>query len=323
MGIQDDSRTVVEEVENRYVSLLTNSGFKAVFGDRKNEDVVISVINALLPAHRRVKTIEYCQTELQGRMLESKEFRYDFMCRGEDGTAFIVEMQCYPDDYWFRRCVSYASRAYDRQNRKGEGYDVAPVYLIGLMGTPLRHDSPDEWRDRFVSEWTFMEKTSHELQDETIIIIFAELARFDRTLEQCKDDLERMLYVLKNTGRMKKVPESLKRKVFARILEACDRDNFSEEKRIQYDQDMYDELRRLGELATAKRIGREEGREEGLEEGRVKGREEGREEGLEKGREEGAKGARLEDARRLKELGVDLEIISKATGLSVETISDL
>ena len=299
MGIQDDSRTVVEEVENRYVSLLTNSGFKAVFGDRKNEDVVMSVINALLPAHRRVKTIEYCQTELQGRMLESKEFRYDFMCRGEDGTAFIVEMQCYPDDYWFRRCVSYASRAYDRQNRKGEGYDVAPVYLIGLMGTPLRHDSPDEWRDRFVSEWTFMEKTSHELQDETIIIIFAELARFDRTLEQCKDDLERMLYVLKNTGRMKKVPESLKRKVFARILEACDRDNFSEEKRIQYDQDMYDELRRLGELATAKRIGREEGREEG------------------------AKGARLEDARRLKELGVDLEIISKATGLSIETIREL
>jgi len=221
------------------------------------------------------------------------------MCRGEDGTAFIVEMQCYPDDYWFRRCVSYASRAYDRQNRKGEGYDVAPVYLIGLMGTPLRHDSPDEWRDRFVSEWTFMEKTSHELQDETIIIIFAELARFDRTLEQCKDDLERMLYVLKNTGRMKKVPESLKRKVFARILEACDRDNFSEEKRIQYDQDMYDELRRLGELATAKRIGREEGREEG------------------------AKGARLEDARRLKELGVDLEIISKATGLSIETIREL
>ena len=289
----------MEEVENRYVSLLTNSGFKAVFGDRKNEDVVISVINALLPAHRRVKTIEYCQTELQGRMLESKEFRYDFMCRGEDGTAFIVEMQCYPDDYWFRRCVSYASRAYDRQNRKGEGYDVAPVYLIGLMGTPLRHDSPDEWRDRFVSEWTFMEKTSHELQDETIIIIFAELARFDRTLEQCKDDLERMLYVLKNTGRMKKVPESLKRKVFARILEACDRDNFSEEKRIQYDQDMYDELRRLGELATAKRIGREEGREEG------------------------AKGARLEDARRLKELGVDLEIISKATGLSIETIREL
>ena len=289
----------MEEVENRYVSLLTNSGFKAVFGDRKNEDVVISVINALLPAHRRVKTIEYCQTELQGRMLESKEFRYDFMCRGEDGTAFIVEMQCYPDDYWFRRCVSYASRAYDRQNRKGEGYDVAPVYLIGLMGTPLRHDSPDEWRDRFVSEWTFMEKTSHELQDETIIIIFAELARFDRTLEQCKDDLERMLYVLKNTGRMKKVPESLKRKVFERIFEACDRDNFSEEKRIQYDQDMYDELRRLGELATAKRIGREEGREEG------------------------AKGARLENARRLKELGVDLEIISKATGLSIETIREL
>ena len=37
------------EVVQRYVSLLTNSGFKAVFGDRANKDVVMSVINILLP----------------------------------------------------------------------------------------------------------------------------------------------------------------------------------------------------------------------------------------------------------------------------------
>ena len=50
-----------------------------------------------------------------------------------------------------------------------------------------------------------------------------------------------------------------------------------------------------------------------------KGREEGRAEGLEKGREE----AKLEDARRLKELGVGVDIISQATGLSQETIESL
>ena len=49
-----------------YVNLLTNSGFKAVFGDRANKDVVISVINALLPAHRQVTDIDYGPTEHQG-----------------------------------------------------------------------------------------------------------------------------------------------------------------------------------------------------------------------------------------------------------------
>ena len=38
-----------------------------------------------------------------------------------------------------------------------------------------------------------METTSHELRDETIIIISAELARFCKTLEECGNDLERML----------------------------------------------------------------------------------------------------------------------------------
>ena len=123
-----------KELVQRYVSLLTNSGFKAVFGDRRNKDVVMSVINMLLPEGKQVRDIEYAPTEHQGPMLVSKEFQYDFMCKGTDGTAFIVEMQCYPENFWFRRCVSYASRAYDMQNRQGEEYDIAPVYLIGLMG---------------------------------------------------------------------------------------------------------------------------------------------------------------------------------------------
>ena len=42
----------MEETKNavvqRYVDLLSNGGFKAVFGDRNNKDVVISVINMLL-----------------------------------------------------------------------------------------------------------------------------------------------------------------------------------------------------------------------------------------------------------------------------------
>ena len=189
------------EVVQRYVSLLTNSGFKAVFGDRANKDVVMSVINILLPEGKQVDDITYLQTEYQGPTLESKEFQYDFMCQGMDGTAFIVEMQCYPNDYWFKRCVSYASRAYDMQNRKGEEYDVAPVYLIGLMGTEIRHYDETLWEQKYISEYTFREKETNELQDETIFIIFAELARFDKELAECENDLEKMLYIIKNGWR--------------------------------------------------------------------------------------------------------------------------
>ena len=304
-----------DEVVQRYVDLLTNSGFKAVFGDRANKDVVISVMNSFLPPHRHVTDIEYTTTEHQGQLLSNKEYRYDFMCRDADGVSFIVEMQCYPNDYWFQRCVSYASRAYDRQNRKGGEYNVPPVYLIGLMGVELAHSDSDTWTNRYISEYTFMETTSHELQNETIIIIFAELARFSKTLEECGNDLERMLYVIKNMGNLKNQPDSLRHEIFSRIFRACEIAMFDEGKRIQYDRDMYDEKRRMGELKTAEMIGLEKG----LEKGREEGREEGMAVGVEKGREEG----KLEAAAEFKQLGVSVEIISQATGLSVEAIEKL
>jgi hypothetical protein len=70
-------------------------------------------------------------------------------------------------------------------------------------------------------------------------------------------------------------------------------------------------------------MGREEGREMGREEGREIGREEGREIGREEGREEGAVNARLENARRMKEDGVDVALIRKYTDLSAEEIEQL
>ena len=113
------------KVVQRYVDILTNPGFKAVFGDVANKDAVMMIINEFLPAHRKVQHIEYLPTNHQGPVLSlNKEHQFDFMCRDSSGTVFIVEMQCYTEKSWFQRCVSYASRAYDRQSRKGEDYDV-------------------------------------------------------------------------------------------------------------------------------------------------------------------------------------------------------
>ena len=294
-------------VLQRYVNLLSNSGFKAVFGDRANKDVVMSVMNMLLPEGKRVRDIFYAPTEHQGQLETNKEFRYDFMCHGTDGSFFIVEVQNSPEKFWFKRCVSYASRVYDRQNRRGEEYVVPPVYLIGLMGIDVKHADPALWEGRYVSEYTFREKTTNELQDDTIFIIFAELRRFDKELSECGNDLEKMLYVIKNGWRLQNQPPELQDEIFARLLDACDIPRFSEDKRIKYDKDMYDERRRNGELAAA--------REEGIEEGMEKGMKQG----IEKGREE----ARKEDAVRLKELGVSVEIIARATGLDADVINSL
>ena len=294
-------------VVNRYVDILTNGGFKALFGDVNNKEAVMMIMNALLPEDRKVVEISYMPTEHQGPLPDNKEYHYDFMCRDKDGSVFIVEMQRYNERNWFRRCVSYAARAYDRQNVRGGGYDVPPVYLIGLMGTDIPHREPSKWDDRFVSEYTFREKFTGELLDETIIITFAELARFGKRCEDCRTDTDKMMYILKNMGNLRNRPLWLQREIYTKIFEACEIARFNEEKLIKYEKDMYDERRLYGELEAA----RDEGMEKGLAKGRTEGREEGRIATLK------------ETALKMLEISMPVETIISLTGLSAEEIETL
>ena len=66
----------------------------------------------------------------------------------------------------------------------------------------------------------------------------------------------------------------------------------------------------------------QEGQQRALKRGRKEGHKEGREEGLEIGREEGYK-EKLQTAANLKKLGVSVDIIAQATGLSVDEIEKL
>ena len=251
------------EVAQRYVDILTNAGFKAVFGDVANKDAVMMIINQFLPNNRKVEHIDYLPTNYQGPVLSlNKEHQYDFMCRDNSGALFIVEMQCYTEKGWFQRCVSYASRAYDRQSRRGKDYEIDPVYLIGLMGVPINHPDKDFWKDRYVSEYTFREKTTGDLLAETIFIIFAELAGFDKDLDDCVTAQDRMLFVLKNLGKLKSRPKWLQDEVYECIFRDCEISAFTEEKRIEYETEMNDEKRLNGMMRAKLEEGRSEERTE-------------------------------------------------------------
>ena len=286
--------------EQRYVDLLTNGGFKAFFGDENNKSEVMMLINTLLPPHRQIEHIDYRPTGLQGPLIgHSKEFQFDFVCRDASGAVFIVEMQRYREQSWFKRCVSYASRIYDRQNRTGFDYDVPPVYLIGLMGVDIPHPDTEYWRERYISEYTFREKNCHDLLDETIFIIFAELKRFHKREEECETLQDKLLYLLKNSGRMTQPPAWADEEHCKGILNAMEISDFSDIKRKQYDKDMYDERRRNGELAAA----REDGMEQGLAAGELAGMK--------------------ATARKLLEMGMPLEQVVEATGLDRSVVKSL
>lgn len=52
--------TVEREMNNsmqRYVDILSEAGFKAVFGEERNKDVLVDLLNIILPAGRTIREI--------------------------------------------------------------------------------------------------------------------------------------------------------------------------------------------------------------------------------------------------------------------------
>ena len=142
---------------------------------------------------------------------------------------------------------------------------------------------------------------------ETIIIIFAELTRFNKTLEECEDDLDKLCYIFKHGGKLNAQPDKLKSEKYDRIFKACEIAAFSEDKRTQYEHDMMEEREFNSKIKTAERKGKAEGRAEGKAEGKA----------------EGLKEQAIQSAQTMLEDNVPIDLICKYTGLTKEEVLDI
>ena len=167
------------------------------------------------------------------------------------------------------------------------------------------------WDDRFVSEYTFREKLSHDVQDETIFLMFVELNRFRKPLGMCSSLIDKWCFALKHINGLDALPEGMKTEVFERFFEACEIARFDADTKLNYEKDMVTERDYYNIISTARKTGKAEGMSAGL----LKGREEGLIEGQSR--------ERINIAKAMKSKGLSSSMISDLTGLSESEIAAL
>ena len=296
------------------MNLRSDVGFKAVFADRNNKDILIGVLNQILPPEARIEDIkEYSDREQRRDVPYGKKTVLDLVCVDRDDRTFVVEMQASEEDFFFERCVYYASGLYHLELSDGvRCKGLRPVYVVSFLNYRLRHDDESLWdTDHFISNWRFTEKRTGMVADQTISVIFVEMTLFTKTLEECVTEFDRLFYIFKNSEGFQRIPEWIEEAggISRRLAEACEVAAFDKEKKLKYEIDKMNEwdIQAQKEYAVRK----------GLEEGLQKGLREGREEGLEQGREE----TRLSIARKLFEAGTPVDVIVNCTGVDDGTIA--
>ena len=301
-----------------FVNLRSDVGFKAVFADRNNKDILIGVLNQILPPEARIEDIkEYSDREQRRDVPYGKKTVLDLVCVDRDDRTFVVEMQASEEDFFFERCVYYASGLYHLELSDGVRYKgLRPVYVVSFLNYRLRHDDESLWdTDHFISNWRFTEKRTGMVADQTISVIFVEMTLFTKTLEECVTEFDRLFYIFKNSEGFQRIPKWIEEAggISRRLAEACEVAAFDKEKRLKYEIDKMNEW----DIQAQKEYAVRKGLEEGLQKGLQKGLREGREEGLEQGREE----TRLSIARKLFEAGTPVDVIVNCTGVDDGTIA--
>lgn len=123
------------------------------------------------------------------------------------------------------------------------------------------------------------------------------MGRLKKTLQECRTKEDYTFYWFLNGWKEERIPEMFVQIPFCEdIAKACEVAAFSKDKYDSYQSDK----RTKRDIAYFNEVRYEEGREEGRKEGREVGREE----------------ERLSLAKNFKSLGVSVEQIAKATGLT-------
>lgn len=185
----------------------------------------------------------------------------------------------------------------------GGGDLIVQRYVDILTDAGFKAVFGDQRNKDVLNTPTFREKRTHEVPDETISLIFAELDRFDKPLDSCESLQEKWCYSLKHVGKLNELPDGLRVRTFERLFEACEIARFSPEKKLQYESDMITERDYYNILETAKEDGEARGREAGLMEGEAKGI--------------------GKVAKAMLASGMPVEQIASLTGLSAEEIGNL
>jgi predicted transposase/invertase (TIGR01784 family) len=264
---------------DRYISLLTDFGFKHIFSTEPNKRLLIDFLNTLLPSHHQIRDLSFKNTENLGNTTIDRRAIFDIYCEAENGDRFIVEIQRVKQAFFKDRSVFYATFPLQEQGLKGDwNYQLSTVYTIAVLDFVF-----DDFREN--NDLVHVVELKDELGRvfyKKLKFIYIELPKFEKNIEQLETHLDKWLYLLRNLSGLDEPLPNLQEEVFAELFEAAEIANFSPDDRRVYQ----GSLKVFRDWYAIESTLRQEAMEQGFTQGREEGREEGRKAGKEQGREE-------------------------------------
>ena len=270
-----------EKIYDKYIDPFTDFGFKKLFGEECNKELLLDFLNELLHKEEgRIVSISYLKTEKLGFTESSRKAVFDIFCENEKGERFIVELQKAEQKFFKDRTLFYSTFPITQQAPKKKiwNYELKAVYVIAILNFIFDEDQDDP--DKYRYDVMLSDIATHKVFYDKLTFIYLEMPKFTKEVDELKTHFEKWLYVIKNLKCLENIPAKLKERIFERIFAAAEVAKLSEVEYMRYLDDLntYRDWKNIVDTARSK--GEAKGLAKGLAKGEAKGRAEGEQERL-------------------------------------------
>ncbi|WP_300756387.1 Rpn family recombination-promoting nuclease/putative transposase [uncultured Brachyspira sp.] len=288
----------------KYFNPLNDYFIRYLFTDKgSSESILLDFINSIM-INANMKTFRSVEILTPFNFKKNrnlKETIVDVKCITQNGSVVIIEIQLQGNSRFPERILYYWASNYSKLLKHGEKYDeLTPVISINILNFNL-----DKTKN-IHSCYMLYEMNNKKLLTDHLQIHIIELKKFKKNV--LSKDLNYWLKIFTSKNLEASMSEIVKEKP---IMEEVQKkyNNFVKS--------------RLMMMEYEKKEAYLYGNQIMLDEERRLGKEEGIKEGIEKGIEKGIEQEKYSLAKNMKKENIDINIISKVTGLSIEKIEKL
>ena len=250
----------------KYLNPKNDVAFKKIFGEEKNKDILVKLINEVLKGqlHSPIKDVRMIVPTLPPVIEAQKQSIVDILCYDQDGCQYIVEMQVAKKAFFLERVQYYASMAFVSQLGKGQLYqDLKEIFFIAFTDFVL---FPEE--EAYKNEHKTLNTKSYRNSLNKLRFTFIEFPKFRKVIKRKEIATltleEKFYYFLSDANTLddEKLEELLKDKTIRKAFDILESHHWSRKDLFLYDAEDKGVWR---EYASGIEGAREEGEKRGVE----------------------------------------------------------
>jgi len=276
----------------KYINPYTDFGFKKLFGEEGNKDLLIDFLNQLLPAHHQIADLNFKNVENLPYVPAERKAIFDIHCKALSGERFIVEMQKAKVKYFKDRSLFYITFPIRDQAQQGDwNFKLEAIYFVAILD--FEYDEAEE-RRKFRRDVALKDQDGEVFFDK-LHFKFLQMPLFNKKENELASKFDKWCYFLKNLQNFDHIPSILNEPIFQKAFGTAELASLTPEQLAYYEETLIQYWGMKSAIDTAV----EEAVEAAVEENAIK------------------------IAKSLLQTSLSHEEIAKHTGLTVEQIEAL